>query len=195
MCVLDLIIVVILTFLLSAILVKDFPQISRVAADLLNSMKACPDFRSLPPSEDMKRFLARIEAADPSDTSIDEDNKGAGWGHHQFTAGSMTCASVMKSWEDIGNTTIARKLIASTVRTCKVARYVCEKMGIKESSYISDSYLERVIETLWDLWKLAGAVRHFLFVLYLDTNHWFSANRYNDFENVHTSCTPRQCGL
>lgn len=121
-------------------------------------MKACPDFRALAPSTDLKIFLERIEKADPNDTTIDEDNKGVGWGHHQFTGGSMTCSSVMKSWEDIGNTDTARKLIAAAIRTCKVARYICEQTKITAMSYISDTYLERVIETLWDLWKVAGAV-------------------------------------
>lgn len=140
-----------------AILLQDFPQI-KVAKDLLDSIKAYPDFQSSPPSTDLKLFLTRIEKADPNDTTIDEDNKGVGWGHYQFTAGSMTCASVMTSWKDIGNTDTACKLIAAAIRTCKVARYVCEKMNIRATSYISDMYLGRVIETLWDLWKLAGAV-------------------------------------
>ncbi|KAF8900455.1 hypothetical protein CPB84DRAFT_1778961 [Gymnopilus junonius] len=118
----------------------EFPQL-QIAQDLLNSMKACPNFRP----------------SDPNDTTIDEDNKGVSWGHYQFTAGSMTCSSVMKSWEDIGSTTTACKLIAAAIRTCKVARYVCEKLQVTTASYISDTYLERVIETLWDLWKQAGA--------------------------------------
>lgn len=106
--------------------------------------------------------MTRIEKADPNDTAIDEDNKGVGWGHYQFTAGSMTCGSVMQSWADIGNTDTACKLIAAAIRTCKVARYVCEKMKVEATSYISDMYLGRVIETLWDLWKRAGAVRCFV---------------------------------
>jgi hypothetical protein len=63
----------------------------------------------------------------------------------------------MTSWEAIGNTDTACKLIAAAIRTCKVARYVCEKMNIRASSYISDVYLGRVVETLWDLWTLAQA--------------------------------------
>ena len=121
-------------------------------------MDACPDFRSSPPSANLKLCLTRIEKADPNDTTIDEDNKGVGWGHHQFTAGSMTCTSVMTSWEDIGNAGTACKLIAAAICTCKVARYVCEKMNIKATSYISDMYLGQVIETLWNLWNLAGGV-------------------------------------
>jgi hypothetical protein len=143
-----------------AILLQDFPQL-KVAQDLLDSMKACPDFQSSAPSTNLKLFLTRIEKADPNDTTIDEDNKGVGWGHYQFTAGSMTCASVMTSWEDIGNTDTACILIAAAIRTCKVARYVCEKMNVRATSYISDMYLGRVIETLWDLWRLAGAVSCF----------------------------------
>lgn len=120
-------------------------------------MKACPDFQSSLPSSNLKLFLTRIEKADPNDTTIDEDNKGASWGHYQFTAGSMTCASVMTSWEAIGNTDTACKLIAAAIRTCKVARHVCEKTNIRASSYISDVYLGRVVKTLWDLWTLAQA--------------------------------------
>jgi hypothetical protein len=122
-------------------------------------MKACPDFQTKEPSTNLKCFLDRIENSDPNDTTLDEDNKGVGWGHDQFTAGSLTCSSVMTSWEDIGSTDIACKLIAAAIRTCKVARYTCEKMSITATTYISDTYLERVIETLWDLWKAAGAVR------------------------------------
>lgn len=139
---------------------QDFPQLN-FAQDLLDSMKAFPNFQSSPPSTNLNLFLTRIEKADPNDATIDEDNKGVGWGHYQFTAGSMTCASVMTSWEDIGNTNTAYKLIAAAVRTCKVARYVCTKLNITATSYISDMYLGRVIETLWDLWKLAGAVSCF----------------------------------
>lgn len=143
---------------LKAILSQDFPHI-KAASDLLDSMKACPDFRAAAPSADLKNFLERIETADPNDNAIDEDNKGVSWGHHQFTAGSLTCGSVMKSWEDIGNTNTARKIIAAAIRTCKIARHVCEKLKITttSTSYISDTYLERVIEILWDLWKVAGA--------------------------------------
>jgi hypothetical protein len=121
-------------------------------------MKACPDFRALAPSNDFTIFLERIEHADPNDATISEDNKGVGWGHHQFTAGSMTCSSVMKSWEDVGDTDTARRLIAAAIRTCKVARHLCEQTEVMATSYISDVYLDRVIETLWDLWKVAGAV-------------------------------------
>jgi hypothetical protein len=121
-------------------------------------MKACPAFRPSTPSNSFKTFFERIENADPNDATINEDNKGVGWGHYQFTGGSMTCSSVMKSWEDIGTTDAARKLIAAAIRTCKVARYVCEQTKIIATSYISDMYLERVIETLWELWKVSGAV-------------------------------------
>ncbi|KAF8881061.1 hypothetical protein CPB84DRAFT_1792155 [Gymnopilus junonius] len=140
---------------MSCTLSREFPQL-QIVQDLLNSMKACPNFRPCETSADMTTFLERIEKADPNDTTINEDNKGVSWGHYQFTAGSMTCSSVMKSWY-IGSTTTACKLIAAAICTCKVARYVCEKLQVTTASYISDTYLERVIETLWDLWKQAGA--------------------------------------
>jgi len=41
-----------------------------------------------------------------------------------------------------------------------MSQYICEKMNITATSYMSDGYLEQVIETLWDLWKLAGAMSY-----------------------------------
>jgi len=138
-------------------------------------------------------FLARIEKADPNDITIDEDNKGVGWGHYQFTAQSLTCSLVMKSWGDIGNTETACKLIAAAIRTCKVAQYICQKTNVKATTYISDMYLGRVIETLWDLWKLAGAVSlscpKIVQVPILTSG--ILANHDNDFANKRTSaCHP-----
>jgi len=63
----------------------------------------------------------------------------------------------MKSWEGIGSADTVRKLTAAAIRTCKVARYVYDKTNVKITSYISDMYLERIITTLRDLRKLAGA--------------------------------------
>jgi hypothetical protein len=64
----------------------------------------------------------------------------------------------MKYWEDIGNTATARQLIAMEICTCKVAQYICEQMEIRATSYISDTYLEQVIEILWDIWNAVRAV-------------------------------------
>jgi hypothetical protein len=63
----------------------------------------------------------------------------------------------MKSWEDIGSADTVRKLTAAAIHTCKGARYVYDKTNVEVTSYISDMYLERVITTLRDLRKLAGA--------------------------------------
>jgi hypothetical protein len=78
----------------------------------------CPDFQLLSPLAEFKIFLDQIKKADPNDTAIDKDNKDVGWGHLQFTGGLLTCSSVMKSWEDIGNTATACQLIAMAIRTC-----------------------------------------------------------------------------
>jgi hypothetical protein len=131
-----------------------------VAQDLLNAMEASPDFQAALPSHEMSLFLDRIEKADPNDTTLSEDDKGSSWGHYQFTAGSMSCTSVMKTWKDVGNTATACKLIAASLRTCKIARFVCKKTNIISSSYLADAYLERVVDTLWELWKAAGGVSY-----------------------------------
>ena len=73
----------------------------------------------------------------------------------------MSLTSVLKSWESAGNTETACRLIAAAVKTCKVARHVCfqQKAGLG-TSYLSDAYLQNVIEVLWTLWKDAGGVSY-----------------------------------
>ena len=60
----------------------------------------------------------------------------------------------MKSWEDIGNTDAARKLIAAAIRTCKVARYLCEQTKIITTSYwhvsrAGDRDFMGIVEGFW----------------------------------------------
>lgn len=105
------------------------------------------------PSDDVVAFLDRIENADPNSPEIDDDDKGASWGHYQFTAASLTCRSVLLSWSSVGNPNIACRLIAGAIKTSRVARHLCHSYSLKPTSYLCDIYLSNVIEVLWELCK------------------------------------------
>jgi hypothetical protein len=117
-----------------------------VALALLQSFKAQPEFVVNDPSESFMNFIKEIEGADPKDEP-DEDENGLNWGHRIFShkLGNL-------SWQDVGSTVVACRLIAAVIKTCKQARQVCAKLGIC-GSYISDSYLERVIDVLREEWR------------------------------------------
>ncbi|KAF7763952.1 hypothetical protein Agabi119p4_8489 [Agaricus bisporus var. burnettii] len=95
------------------------------ARQLLNAMEASTDVNHQEPSPEVVEFVKQIEEADPS-AEFSEDDRNEGWGHYQFTAGELTCSSVLRNWRAIGNTGMARRLIAAAVKTCRVARSVCE---------------------------------------------------------------------
>lgn len=105
------------------------------------------------PSPDVLSFLARIEGADPNAPGLSEDDIDAGWGHYQFTAASLTVQSTLTSPEAVGDTITALRLIAAAIKTCKVAREMCRRHHISPTSFLSDMYLDRVVETLWELVK------------------------------------------
>ncbi|KAL6302226.1 hypothetical protein BKA93DRAFT_737373, partial [Sparassis latifolia] len=125
--------------------------------ELLNSMKLTPVFDIGSPTSEVITFIECIENADPNSPDLSEDDLGTAWGHYQFTAGSMTSSSTLVSRDGIGSEA-ARRLIAATIKTCKVARHVCFVSGIKMNAYLSDAYLETTVEILWRLWKAAGGV-------------------------------------
>lgn len=136
----------------------DFPHI-KIAQDLLDCMETAPAFKSTTSSHDVLMFLARIDAANPNSVDISEDDNNTSWGHMQFTAGNLTCSSVLTSWASVGSCAIACNLLAAALKTCKIARHICFERNIKSSSYLSDVYLENVVEALWRLWTEAGGVR------------------------------------
>lgn len=135
------------------------------AEDLLQSIKQTPHFQTGNPSANVLALLDQLETADPNSPEIQEDDANANWGHHQFAGSSLTISTALESWASIGTTAVACRLIAASIKTCKVARYVCLKRQIKASSYLSDAYLENLLERLWSLWQQAGAVCFFLFYL------------------------------
>ncbi|RXW13659.1 hypothetical protein EST38_g12194 [Candolleomyces aberdarensis] len=105
-------------------------------------------------SSEALAFLEGIEDADPNSCGFhadDDDNNNAGWGHYQFTAGGHTIKHTLSTWAAVGSVTFASKLLAAALRTCKVARHLCEIRERSASSYISDAYLANVVEHLWEI--------------------------------------------
>ncbi len=88
-----------------------------------------------------------------------DDNLDANWGHHQFTAGSMTITTTLNDWSNIGGVEFAQKIIAATIRTCKIARQLCFAKKILTKSYLTDCYLENIVGTIWNAWKTTGRVK------------------------------------
>lgn len=125
-------------------------------------MQGNPDFGRREPSPQTTTFLERIENADPNAPGLSEDDLGPSWGHWQFTAGGLTCATVLETWDHIGNTDIACRFIAAAIKTCRVARHLCFIQGNSGCSYLSDNYLQIMVDRLLELWSAAGGVRIFL---------------------------------
>ncbi|KAF8801426.1 hypothetical protein BYT27DRAFT_7115014 [Phlegmacium glaucopus] len=109
-------------------------------------MAASPDFKSSTPSDNVATFLNRIEAVDPNSSEIEEDDSNQCWGHWQFTAGGLTITNVIRDWACVGGVNMACKLLAATIRTCKVAHHICLEQNITSSSFLSDVYLNNMVE-------------------------------------------------
>lgn len=135
----------------------DYPSIKN-AAPLLAEFKAESNLADGTPSKDAIAFLDRIANADPADPTYGEDDLDSGWGHNQFVGGAMTITTTLTSWSAIGNVDFACKLIAAAIRTCQVARHLCFKKKLTPMSYLSDCYLENLLDVLWKNWKDAKAV-------------------------------------
>ena len=134
------------------------------AIALLDAMAASPGFKSSTPSDNVTAFLNRIEAADPNSCEIGEDDSNQSWGHWQFTAGGLTITTVIQDWACVGGVDTACKLLAAAIRTCKVARHICLERDITTNSFLSDAYLNNMVEQLYKSWTAAGGVRwSFLF--------------------------------
>ncbi|KAF8164957.1 hypothetical protein B0H34DRAFT_670919 [Crassisporium funariophilum] len=118
-------------------------------------MQDNPEFLHGEPSLGMLAFLKRIESADPSNESVDNNKKGASWGHYQFAAGSLRCSTVITLWKAVSSTKIACQLIAAAVRTLMVAKHICKKQQLLATSLLSCNYVEKVIEALCTIWDNA----------------------------------------
>ncbi|KAI9454260.1 hypothetical protein BJY52DRAFT_1189087 [Lactarius psammicola] len=72
-------------------------------------------------------------------------------------AGGLTLSSSLATWEDISSITTALKLVAAALKTCQEARLMCANTGTpKTDGFISDVYLEKMIECLENCWVSAG---------------------------------------
>ena len=138
----------------TAILKNAFPSIT-CAVPFMKSMASevsSPASNSTP-SDDVLAFIGRIEGADPNSPAISEDDTNESWGHYQYTASALTCTTVLTSWDSIGNIDTACRLIAAAIKTCKVARHLCFARHISPASYLSDIYLQNIVELLLQLWS------------------------------------------
>jgi hypothetical protein len=106
------------------------------------------------PSSDALAFVTRIETADPNTPGLSEDNDNEQWGHHQFTGGEMSIDATLNHWGAVATTSFACRLLAASVKTCRVARHLCfHRKRTPTGSYLSDIYLGRVVGKLWELVK------------------------------------------
>ena len=126
-----------------------FPSIP-YTKDLLDAMKAQSNLKTGLPSDSVTTFLSQIDNADPTSSEYLEDDLNLCWGHSQFTSGGLTCSTVLMSWHNVGSVKMACKLIMAALKTCKITRHVCSYHGIKSGSYLSDTYLQNMVEKLWN---------------------------------------------
>jgi hypothetical protein len=150
----------------TGILGREYPNVP-YWGDLLAGMESAPTMTNGPPSSTVVAFLNRIQDADPNSVDISEDDTNSNWGHQQFMGGAMTIRSVLSSWSAIGGNDVACRLIAAAIKTCKVARLMCSQRDIVVSSYLSDAYLNELVERLWTLRKDATGVSNYFVLLFL----------------------------
>jgi hypothetical protein len=118
-------------------------------------MKENSSFQVGAPSDGVVAFLERAENADPNSPDFSADDNNANWGHRQLSG----WAALLASWHHIGNTGTACRLIAAVIKTCKVARHMCFANHINTSTFLSDNYLQNIINLLWSSWKEALGIQ------------------------------------
>jgi hypothetical protein len=123
-------------------------------------MDEVTDIESHKLSNDIAVLLDQINTADPNLPDIDKDDSNENWGHAQFTAGGLTIQSTLVDWEAVGSNSMAFKLIAATIRTCKVARAVCSVKGLAPKVFLADDYLELLLEQLQCCWDGVQVSKH-----------------------------------
>ena len=145
----------------TAALTSEFPSLTN-APTLLRSMNAQPLFEQGQPGKPSQNFAAlleRIQLADPTSPDFDEDNKGQGWGHYQFTAGGLNLSSSLTSWQDVGSIAFAFQLVAAAIKTCRDTRLMCANAGKSTVvGFISDAFLQETLDALKRCWIGAGGV-------------------------------------
>lgn len=134
---------------------ETFPKLP-FAADLINAMEADPKFCWNEPDPVIINFLTTIETADPAACATDDDELSSAWGHDHYRAAGFIAEQLPRSWAEVGNTDVARRLIAGVINTTQVARQICKQKKLPAPSFIADLYLEMIIERIWNAWKAAG---------------------------------------
>ncbi|KAH9017097.1 hypothetical protein EDB83DRAFT_2528705 [Lactarius deliciosus] len=141
---------------LIAVLTSDFPSVTNTAS-LIRSMNAQASFKQGKPSINVTALLKRVQFADPGSLDIDEDNTCQSWGHDLFTAGGISPSSSLTTWEDVGSVATAFKLVAAALKTCQEVWLMCVNAGTpKIDGFISNIYLEKILECLEKCWVGAG---------------------------------------
>jgi hypothetical protein len=72
-------------------------------------------------------FLNQIQDTNPNSIDISEDDTNSNWSHQQFIGGTMTIKSVLSSWSAIGGNDVTCQLIATAIKTYKVAHLMCSQ--------------------------------------------------------------------
>ncbi|KAI9439804.1 hypothetical protein H4582DRAFT_2056505 [Lactarius indigo] len=143
---------------LIAVLTSEFPALTNAVA-LVRSMNAQMLFKQGKSSHNVTTLLKQVQFADPGSPDIDEDNTCLSWGHDLFTAGGISPSSSLTTWEDVGSVATAFKLVAAALKTCREARLMCTNTGTPQTGgFISDVYLEKILECLENCWVGAGGV-------------------------------------
>lgn len=101
-----------------------------------------------PCSSQLSHLLASIDAADPDEGIYEEDDTNGEWGHYQFRHGLNGFSFQGINWCHVGNTATACHVLASTIKSCKVARHLCHRNNIKTQSFLADIYLKTIVENL-----------------------------------------------
>ncbi|KAH8979593.1 hypothetical protein EDB86DRAFT_3088674 [Lactarius hatsudake] len=143
---------------LIAVLTSEFPALTN-AVNLIRSMNVQLLFKQGKSSHNVSTLLERLQFADPGSPDIDEDNTCLSWGQDLFTAGGISPLSSLTTWEDVGSIATAFKLVAAALKTCREARLMCTNAGTPQTGgFISDVYLEKILECLENCWVRAGGV-------------------------------------
>lgn len=138
-----------------------FPSNTQAVA-LLDAMAKDPHFRPSSPSPEAAEYLARIASASPDSPDLEEDDTGTSWGHYQFQGNPFTIKTTLTSWDAIGSVEFALKFLAESVRTYRVALYLCEKAGLATDNLLSACYVHELVETIGSAWSRAHEVRNSL---------------------------------
>ena len=116
-------------------------------------------------SKNVTTLLKRVQSADPGSPDVDKEEMGVSWGHELFMAGGISLSSSLASWQDIGSVETAFMLVAAAIKTSQEVCLMCANARTpKTAGYISDVYLEKILESIETCWVGAGGV-HFLFSL------------------------------